>query len=207
LTAPLFLTGSIPQEDHNYISGRVIMQRITVLLLVLVVSIARAMQAQAPAPKPAPEVKKLHVAVGHWMAEGEQKPGPLGPGGKFTGEANVRMILGGFFLQNQQSGKVAGVETRLLEIDGYDPVNKNFSSEFYLDDGSRFSGVLTITGNTWTYAGKFIAAGKEYPYKATFVAAPDLTSWTYKDQLSPDGKTWTPLYELKFTKVQPPAKK
>jgi hypothetical protein len=102
---------------------------------------------------------------------------------------------------------MAGIETRLLEVDGYDPVNKNFFSEFYSDDGSRFSGALTITGNTWTYAGKFVTSGKQYPYKATLACAPDLASCTYKDQLSPDGEKWTPLYDLKFTKVRPPAKK
>jgi hypothetical protein len=181
------------------------MKRTVALLFLLAFCSATAMQAQAP--KPGPEVKKLHAAVGHWTFDGEVKPGPLGSGGKITGEANVRMILGGFFLQNQQSGKIAGIETRLLEIDGYDPVNKNFSSEFYLDDGSRFSGVLSITGNTWTYAGKFVTAGKQYHYKATFAGGPDLAIWTYKDQLSPDGEKWTPLYDLKFTKVSPAPKK
>jgi hypothetical protein len=195
------------QENHNFIPRRILMARTIALLFFLVVCSAAAMQAQAPAPKPAPEVKKLHAALGHWTIDGEQKAGPLGPGGRFTGEAYIRMILGGFFLQNQQSGKVAGTETRLLEIDGYDPVNKNFSSEFYFDDGSRFSGAITITGNTWTYAGKLVAAGKQYQYKGIFVAAPDLASWTYKDQLSPEGKTWTPLYELKYTKVPPAPKK
>jgi hypothetical protein len=183
------------------------MQRSNVLLFFSVVCFATAMQAQAPAPKPGPEVKKLHAVVGHWTFDGEQKPGPLGPGGKLTGEANIRMILGGFFLQNQQSWKVAETETRFLEIDGYDPVNNNFSSEFYFDDGTRFSGALTITGSTWTYAGKLVTVGKQYQYKATFVAVPDLAIWTYKDQLSADGRTWTPLLELKYTKIQPAAKK
>ena len=50
---------------------------------------ATAMQAQAPPPNPDPEVKKLHVYVGHWSYEGEAMPGPLGPGGKFTGEQDA----------------------------------------------------------------------------------------------------------------------
>jgi hypothetical protein len=136
------------------------MKRISVLLFLLVFCSATAMQAQAPAPKPDAEVKKLHAVVGHWTFEGEAKPGPLGPGGKFTGESNCQMILGGFFFQCQLTGKVAEQEMRMLEIDGYDPVNKNLSTEFYFAGGNRFSGALTIAGNTWTYAGKWAMGGE-----------------------------------------------
>ena len=183
------------------------MQRISILLFVSVFCFATAMQAQAPAPKPDPEVKKLRVFVGHWTYEGESKSGPLGPGGKFTGEMTCQMILGGFFLQCQVSGKEAGRESWLLEIDGYDPVNKNFSSQSYFDDGSRFSRVLTIAGNTWTYVGRLAAAGKEYQYKDSLILTPGLASGTDKTEISVDGKTWTPFTDSKWTKVQPAAKK
>ena len=183
------------------------MRRISVLLLPLVVCFATAVQAQAPAPKPGPEVKKLHVLVGHWTYEGEYKPGPLGPGGKFAGEYTARMILGGFFLQEQFTEKGPAGETRRLEIDGYDPMNKNLCSQSYADDGSTYSGVITVSGNRYTWAGKWVIAGKQYQYKGTFVLAPDLASGTYKEELSGDGKTWTPLGESRYTKVKPAAKK
>ncbi len=183
------------------------MRRISVLLLVLVVCFATAMQAQAPAPKPDPEVKKLHAAAGHWTYEGETKPGPWGPGNKFTGEQDMQMILGGFFFQARWTEKGPAGETRGLEIDGYDPVNKDFVSSWYFSDGSRFSGVLTVIEKTWTYAGKWLTAGKQYQMKASFVFAPDLTSASYKAELSSDGKTWTTSYEAKFTKVPPAPKK
>jgi hypothetical protein len=183
------------------------MARNSVLLLLLVFCFATAMQAQAQVPKPDPEMKKLHVGVGHWTFEGEFKPGPLGPGGKATGENNCRMILGGFFFQCQLSGKVAESEMRLLEIDGYDPVSKNFSSAFYMGDGSTFSGLLTVTANTWTYTGKWVTAGKQYQYKETFALAADLMSGTDKSEISLDGTTWTAYGESKWTKVPPAAKK
>ena len=183
------------------------MTRISVLLFVLVVFFATAMQAQAPAPKPDPEVKKLHADLGHWTYEGEAKPGPLGPGGKFYGEFDGQMILGGFFFQGRGTDKGPAGEGRYLEIDGYDPVNKNFTSDIYDDDGSRFSGVLTITGNTRTYVGKTVKPGKQYQYKGTFVLAPDLASGTYKEEISVDGKTWIPYGESKWTKAQPAPKK
>jgi len=185
------------------------MKRCIILCLLLMVVVVSVVQAQAPAtaPKPDPEIKKLQVLVGHWTFDGVQKPGPLGPGGKFTGEFNGRMILGGFFLQCQVSGKVAESEMRVLEIDGYDPVNKNLSSEMYLGDGSRFAGVITIAGNTWTYAGKWAVAGKQYQLKDSVTFAPDWTSATEKVEISADGKTWTPLFEDEWTKVRPTVKK
>jgi hypothetical protein len=63
------------------------MQRISILLFASVFCFATAVQAQAPAPKPGPEVKKLLPLVGHWAHEEEDKPGPLGPGGKSAGWA------------------------------------------------------------------------------------------------------------------------
>ena len=183
------------------------MQRISVLLLALVVCFATAMQAQAPAPKPDPALKKLSVLVGHWTYEEEYKPGPLGPGGKVTGDWTAQMILGGFLLQARSTEKGPAGETRGLEIDGYDPMNKNLCSQSYRDDGSTFSGVITASGNTYTWAGKFVVAGKQYQYKGTFELAPDLASATYNEEISVDGKTWTPLGEARYTKVPPAAKK
>jgi hypothetical protein len=183
------------------------MRRIGIALFLLVICFTTAMQAQTPAPKTGPEIEKLHVMVGHWTYEGETKPGPLGPGGKFNGEMTCQMILGGFFLQCQVSGKEAGREARLLEIDGYEPVNKNFSSQCYFDDGSTFPRVLTVAGNTWTYVGKLAAAGKEYQHKDSLVLAPDLASGTEKAEISADGKTWTPFTESRWTKAKPAPKK
>ena len=180
------------------------MQRIGVLLSLLVFWPATAMQAQAPAPKPGPEVKKLHAMLGHWTYEGEAKPSPGCLGGKFAGEMTCQMILGGFFLQCRFTEKDFG----LLQIEGYDPVNKNFTHDSYSDDGSRNSSVLTITGNAWTHVGRWISEGKQYQYKGTFVLAPDLASGTYKDEISLDGKTWTTCEEsTKYIKVKPAPKR
>jgi hypothetical protein len=185
------------------------MTRITILLFLLIVCITAASQAQAqaPAPKPDPALKKLHVWAGHWSYEGEYKAGPLGPGGKASGERTGDMILGGFFFQGRWTQKGPVGEGRVLEITGYDPVNKNFSSEFYMSDGSRASAVLTVSRNTFTWAGKGVIAGKQCQFKETLVLAADLTSMTDTAEISADGKTWTPLFERKHTKVKPAPKK
>ena len=183
------------------------MQRINTLLFLLVVCFATALQAQAPARKPDPELKKLHVLVGHWTYEGEYKGGPLGPGGKITGEYDAHMILGGFFVQDQSTERGAMGETRSLGITGYDPANKNFTYNGYGSDGSTFSGTVTISGNTLTWAGKFVIAGKQYQFKEPFVLAPDLMGGTARAEISADGKMWTPFFEAKYTKAKPAPKK
>jgi hypothetical protein len=96
---------------------------------------------------------------------------------------------------------------RLLEINRYDPLNRNFSDEMYFGDGSRISGALTITGNTWTYAEKWAVAGEHYQVEDSFVLAPDVTTGTDKVEISSDATTWTPFSETKWAKVKPAAKK
>lgn len=180
------------------------MQRINILLFLLVVCFATAVQAQTPAPKPDPEVKKLHARLGHWMVEEEFKPGPLGPGGKFTSEETDEMILGGFFLQARRTDKEGG---EMLWFVWYDPVNKNFRNSGYTNDGGTWSAVLSVSGNTWTFTGKYVVAGKQYLFRNTNVFAADLMSFTRKEDISSDGKTWTPFFEGKYTKTEPAPKK
>ena len=183
------------------------MKRISILLLLLVVCFATAMQAQAQAPKPSREVNKLLPLVGHWAYEEEDKPSPLGPGGKSGGEYTAQMILGGFFMQGVEREKGPAGKMLALGVEAYDPASKNFTSNWYSSDGSVFSGTLTASGNTFTWAGKSVAAGKQYQFKGTLVLAPDSASGTYKTEISADGKTWTPVSESKWTKVPPAAKK
>jgi len=181
------------------------MQRISVLLLVLLGCFATAMQAQALKPDPA--LKKLSVLVGHWTYEEEWKAGPLGPGGRITGVYDAHMILGGFFLQAEQTEKRAMGEIRNLEVDAYDPVNKHFTSDTYMSDGTKSSFTITVSANTITWAGPFTVAGKQYQFREPMVFAPDSMSATTKAEISVDGKTWTLAWEGKWTKVKPAPKK
>ena len=185
------------------------MKKFVLLCLLLMVGLVSVVQAQTPAaaPKPDPELKKLAVWVGHRTSEGEYKPGPLGPGGKFTGEYDGKMILGGFVFQGRWTEKGPAGETRGLELYRYDPVNKNFPTEIYMDNGSSYSGVMSISGNTFSLPGKFLAAGKLYEGRFVITNAADGMSLTLKAGFSTDGKTWTPFVESKYTKVKPAAKK
>jgi len=185
------------------------MRRFVVLFLLLMVGLVSVAQAQAPAtaPKPDPELKKLQALVGHWTYEGEYKPGPLGPGGKITAEYTAQWKLDGFVLQASAIEKGATVTTHFLEVDEYNPKDKAINWTAWVSDGTRMSGTITVGGDTITWEGKFTMGGKEYQLKEPFVLSADRMSGTAKADISTDGKTWTPWFEGKYTKVEPAAKK
>ncbi len=183
------------------------MRRMNILLPLLTVGLATAGKAQSPTPKPSPELKKLLPLVGHWTYEEEWKPGPLGPGGKMAGVYDAHMILGGHFLQAEQTEKGAMGEIRNLEIDAYDPVHKNFTSDLFMYDGTKSSFTMTVSGNTITWVGTLTLGGKEYRFKEPLVFAPDFMFATAKAEISADGTTWIPAWEGKWIKAKPVSNK
>jgi hypothetical protein len=168
--------------------------------------LAYAQQANPPA-KPGPELRKLAVYLGQWKSEAESKAGPLGPADKITGRATGEMIFRGFFLEWRWKDQGTTTGTRGFEILSYDPLNKNYASSSYSDDGSASSGAYVIEGNISTFLGKLVVGGKQYGWRATEVFAADLMTFTRKEEISVDGKTWIPSNECKFTKLKPTPKK
>jgi len=178
------------------------MLRFIVLFLLPMAGIVSAMVAQGPpeAPKPDPEFRKLQILVGRWTYDGEYKPGPLGPGGKITGEYSAEFILNGFALEAHTTEKGAMGATRYVEIDTYDTANKKIAFNVYADNGGGNSGTITVNGNTVTWEGKFVAGGQAYVFRVPIVFMPDRMSATTKAEISSDGKTWAPFFEFKYTK-------
>ena len=173
-------------------------------LVVLVFSISTGARAQAPVPSP--ELKKFDAFLGHWTSEGEYVAGPLGPGGKVTGERTVQRILGGFFIEFQSMIKGPAGESRSIWIVGYDPLSKKFVSNEYYDNGSTASGAYFFNGNTCLYSGNFAVAGKPYLLRMTAVPAADLMSYAVKGEISADGRVWTPFYQGQVIKSVPASK-
>lgn len=89
----------------------------------------------------------------------------MGPGGKITGEYISQFNLKGFVLEARSTEKAGMGETRFHEIDAYDAASKSITSNGWGDDGSRFTGVITVVGNTITWDGKFVFAGTEFGFK------------------------------------------
>lgn len=180
------------------------MKRTVIAVGLVGVLFAGVLHAQAQ--KPYPELKKLEPLVGEWIDEGEVKANPLGPSGKFTQNFSVRWILGGFFLEWRFSGKGPWGETEGSEVDGYDPVNKTFPGRWWINDGAMTSGTYTPNGRVITFLGTVTTAKEKHELRQTYNFAADLMSYTFKGEISLDGKTWMLETESKGTKVKPTQK-
>ena len=101
---------------------------------------------------------KESTSLDHWEAEV-----------KLEAVWDARMIPGGLFLYEEVSEKVDAGDSHALGIESYDPVNKEFITNGYQSDGSRYSGALTITGNTVIWAGPLEVGGKHYQFRETFI--------------------------------------
>jgi hypothetical protein len=183
------------------------MKRTAIVVGMVVLAFAVSLWAQTMAPKPDPEIKKFDVFMGHWTYAVEYKAGPLGPASKATGDLTIKKILGGFFFQNQATEKGPMGETQLMEIVGYDPVNKKFTSNEFHSDGIMFSGTYAVNGNTWTYMGKVTVEGKPIMVKNVMTLAADMMILEAKGEISVDGNSWVPWVEAKYTKTTPTPKK
>jgi hypothetical protein len=183
------------------------MQQKGMQLFLVALCFSTAMLAQTKDSKPDPALQKLSVFDGQWTYEGQSKSGPHGSTGKVSGEEEYKMMPGGASQEHRLKQKGPAGETQLVEVNSYDPKNKNFTYHMSESDGDLSSGVMTQKGNTWTWRGKVVIKGKQYPSRGTYVFAPDRKSYTVKSEYSPDdGQTWKVLYEGKNTKVEPATK-
>jgi hypothetical protein len=178
------------------------MKRNVIMVALVVLFLSIAAQAQAPVPKPGPEHKKLEIWVGDWTYEGENKATPLGPAGKYSGKNSTKPILGSFFIEFRGEDKGPAGTLQWVEIDGYDPLIKKYTWNNFSSDGGVQTVTYTIEGQTVSYSGTQILGGKQAKIRGTCVFTPDFVSNVDKREVSFDGKTWMPLWELKAIKVK-----
>ncbi|RPI27012.1 MAG: DUF1579 domain-containing protein [Acidobacteria bacterium] len=157
--------------------------------------------AQTPSgpPKPGPEHQRLAYFVGTWTVEGEEKPTPFGPGGKFTGTATAEWFSGGFFLFGRADSKGAMGEVEEMSLMGYSGEEKAYTFYVINSLGHQVYAKGTVTGDTWTWIGESKVMGK--PIKGQFVIKETSpTSYTFKGEMSIDGQPLQVYQEGKATK-------
>ena len=162
--------------------------------------LAAAASAQMPsAPKPGPELKKLDYFAGTWTTDGDIKPGPMGPGGKFGGTDHVQWMDGGYFLVTHSEFKSAmgnGTETSYM---GYDSNDKVYTYDSFNSLGESDHSKGTVDGDTWTWNSEEKMGGQTMKGRFT-VKVVSATVYNFKFEMSPDGSTWTTVMDGKATK-------
>jgi uncharacterized protein DUF1579 len=161
-----------------------------------------AAQAQE-APKPGPEHARLGYFVGNWSAEGELKPGPMGPGGKFTSSDTCEWFEGKYSVICRSEGKMPMGPSKSIGILGYNTEEKVYT--YYGIDNSNMTMASvpkgTLRGDTWTYTDEGMMGGKKVKSRVV-IKELSPTSYTFRmDMQGPDGK-WAPMMESKNTKQQ-----
>jgi hypothetical protein len=181
-------------------------RRFNLFATYVVVSVAgvQSVAAQAPqAPAPGPEHARLGYFVGKWNAEGEMKPGPMGPGGKMKSSDTCEWFEGKFSVICRSEGTTPMGPTKSIGILGYSPEEKVYT--YYGVDNSNMTMASvpkgTVKGDTWTYNDEGTMGGKKVKTRVT-IKELSPTAYTFNMELQgPDGK-WIPMMESKNTKAQ-----
>ncbi len=167
--------------------------------ITLSLGIALSARSQTEMPTPAPELKKLDYFAGTWAAEGEIRPGPMGPGGKFTGTNRVLWMEGGFFLvtHSEFTGAMGrGTETAYM---GYDSNDKVYTYDSFNTLGEASHAKGNLEGDTWTWHSETRIGAQTAKGRLTMKML-SANAYTFKFELSSNGITWTTVLEGKDTK-------
>jgi hypothetical protein len=176
------------------------------LVLLGALSLAGAELAAAQAaqtPKPGPEHKRLGYFVGTWKAEGEVKPGPMGPGGKMTATDTCDWFEGGFSVVCRSEGTTPSGPSKSMGILGYNAEEKVYVYYGVDNTAMTMSSVPkgTVQGRTWTYTDEGTMGGQSSKSRVT-IEEESPTAYTFRMEMQgPDGK-WMPMVQSRNTKVQ-----
>jgi len=170
-------------------------------ILVCAFCFSAALLAQAPPmPKPAPELKKLDYFVGTWKLEGDMKPSPMGPGGKFTGAEHNQWMEGGFFLVGHSDFNGAGMGTgKGLAIMGFDSDRKMYTYQEYSSLGEADASLGSVDGDTWTWSNEQKMGGQIMKGRFS-IKQLSATSYAFKFEMAPPGGDMVTVMEGKATK-------
>ena len=163
------------------------------------VAISATASAQPPQTPLGPEHKNLARFAGTWKMEGKMNPGPMGPGGAFTGTETCRMFEGGYHLVCDTSGTGAMGDMKGMMIMTWDRAAKvyRYFAVNTMADAEMATG--TLAGNTWTFKSDLDMGGKKI-HSQFVITETSPTVHDMKWDMSEDGKKWTTVMEGKSIK-------
>lgn len=153
---------------------------VSIALVLMFVGVAVAQSPSGP-PKPGPEHQKLAYFAGNWMSEGDAKPNPYGPGGKFTFTQNCEWFDGNFALVCHADGKMPEGSFKGLSVMGWDPAEKTYTYFETNTIGEIIFSRGSVQGDTWTWNNESKMNGK--PVRARFTlkqVSPDSASFKFE---------------------------
>jgi uncharacterized protein DUF1579 len=107
-----------------------------------------------PGPKPGPEHEKLSYFVGKWLFDGEVKPGPFGPSGKFAYTEICQWYEGRFAVVCNSDGEMLGRKFKGHSVMSYDPGDKAYVYFETNTIGETLVSRGKVDGDTWTWTGQ-----------------------------------------------------
>jgi hypothetical protein len=151
-------------------------------------------------------VKKLAVMVGRFTNEGEVKAGAFGPNSpatKVSGIDECKWIAGGFGLACTETVDVGGTKESETYLIYYDPISKKYEEHGVRSTGETENQTGTVNGDTWTFPGEGIVAGKVFHqrYVMKFVSK---DSYEYSSEWSEGEKPLEVGLSGKCTRVTAP---
>jgi uncharacterized protein DUF1579 len=193
------LTKGESKEDHmNLRRGAAV----AIGILLTLTCVERVLgQAPSGPPKPGPEHQKLAYFAGKWVSDGETKPSPFGPGGKFTFTQNCEWFTGGFALVCHSEGKMQEGTWKGLSIMSYDPGEKTYT---YFETNTLGENVFsrgTVEGDTWTWTSESKMGGKPVRQRFTLKQV-SADSSTYKFEMGSGDEPLKVIMEGKQTRVK-----
>ena len=178
------------------------LKRIIGVLAFLVLTLGVSMRAQAPqgAPTPGPEVKRLGYFIGTWKEVGTAHMGSMqGPEGKMTTTTKYEWLTGGFFVVGHSDGMTSMGPDHEMSVMGWDPNKKMYTYHAFDNTGEADTAFGTVSGDTWSWNSDDMG-GMPMKLRVT-IKEVSKTEFTFKMDVSTDGKTWTTAIESTSTKV------
>lgn len=171
---------------------------LTAVLVFLGVTTIFAQDAGGP-PKPGPEHAKLAFFVGKWTSEGELKPSPYGPGGKFTFTEDCDWLSGNFALLCHSEGQMVGMTVKGLSVMSYDSGERNYVYFESNNMGENTFSRGTVDGDTWTWTSENQMNGKTIHSRFTLKRLTD-DSASYKYEMGTGSDPLSVVMEGKQTR-------
>lgn len=167
----------------------------------LICGISSVAKQPVSAPQPSPEHKRLSAFVGTWEDEAELRASPFGPGGKMRITETCEWFAGGFSLVCHSESTGLMGEGKALTVLNYDAEEKVYTYYELNNFGLTNSAKGTVDGDAWTFNGELKMGGKLIKTRFT-IRLPSPDSSLMNTEISTDGGPWTPLMELKGSRVK-----